>query len=159
MTPSLTLGAVAVAVGAAGAWTVQSWRYDAKISDIDRTHSAAIAQAQETHIKALENAREQSEKYQQDAHQAAADAAIRISAADRDLHRNRTELDRMRDAIRSRPVATCAMPNVATAASVEPADTVGNVLAECAAAIAELARAADGHASDAMMCFAAWPKK
>lgn len=158
MTPAVILGAVAAAIGAAGAWTVQSWRYEAKIADIQRAHTQAITTAQANHIAALEQAREQTIVYQQQAHQAAQEAAGRVAAADRDLRRNRGELDRLRDAIRARPVAACTVPDDSTSTSPEPADTVGDVLAECAATATELARAADGHASDAVKLSDAWPK-
>ena len=158
MTPAIILGAAAVAIGAAGAWTVQSWRYEAKIADIQRAHTQAVATAQAAHINALEQAREQTAKYQQNAHKAAADAASRVAAADVAMRRNRTELERLRDAIRTRPATACPMPDTSTAASAEPADTVGDVLGECAATVTELARAADGHASDAVMLRNAWPK-
>ena len=158
MTPAVILGAVAVAIGAAGAWTVQSWRYEAKIADIQRAHTQAVATAQAAHINALEQAREQTAKYQQNAHKAAADAASRVAAADVAMRRNRTELERLRDAIRTRPYDACAVPDTATAPSLEPADTVGNVLAECGAALTGMARAADGHVSDAVMLHDAWPK-
>ena len=156
---SAIAAAVGIAIGAAGAWTVQALRYESKIADIERTHIEAIAKAQATHIQALEQAREQTAKHLQDAHQAAEDAASRVAAADRDLRRNRTELERLRDAIRTRPTTACPMPNTATASSVESTDPIGDVLAECGAALTDMARAADGHASDAMMCRAAWPKK
>lgn len=158
MIPTIILGAAAIALGATGAWTLQSWRYEAQIADIKRTHAQAVAAAQSKHINALEQAREQTAKHQQQAHQAAADAASRVAAADRDLRRNRTELDRLRNAIRTRPATACTMPDVATATSPAPADTVGDVLGECGAALTELARAADGHASDAVMLRDAWPK-
>lgn len=158
MTPAVILGAVAAAIGAAGAWTVQSWRYEAQIADIQRAHAQAVAAAQAAHINALEAAREQTAKYQQNAHKAAQDAASRVAAADVAMRRNRTELERLRDAIRARPVAACAVPDDSTAASDEPADPVGDVLGECGTALADMARAADGHASDAVMLRNAWPK-
>lgn len=155
--PILVASGIAVIFGAAGAWTVQGWRYESRISDILRTHTQAAIAAQSTHIQALEQAREQTAKYQQDAHQAAADAASRVAAADRDLHRNRTELDRLRDAIRTRPATACTVPDTPTPASPSPVDAAGDILAECAAALADMARAADGHASDAVMCRSSWP--
>lgn len=158
MTSTIILGAVAVAIGAAGAWTVQSWRYEAQIADIKRTHAQAQAAAQATHIEALERAREKTAIYQANAHQAADDAASRVAAADRDLRRNRTELDRLRDAIRINHSTACAMPDTSTATSPEPADTVGDILGECGAALTDMARAADGHASDVKMMRDAWPK-
>lgn len=158
MTPALILGATAVALGAAGAWTVQAWRYEAKIADIQRAHAQAVATAQANHIQALEKASEQTIVYQQQAHQAAEDAASRVAAADVVMRRNRGELDRLRDAIRTRPAPACPMPDTATATSPKPADTIGDVLGECGTALTELARAADGHASDAVMMRNAWPK-
>ena len=158
MTPAVILAIATATVGGLGAWTVQSWRYEAKIADIQRAHAQAITTAQANHIAALEQAREQTIVYQRQAHQAAQDAANRVAAADRDLRRNRTELGRLRDAIRARPHAACAVPDDSTAPSLEPADTIGDVLAECAATATELARTADGHASDAVMLLNAWPK-
>lgn len=158
MTPTIILGAVAVAIGAAGAWTLQSWRYEAQIADIQRTHTQAVAASQAKHIQALEVAREQTAKYQQNAHKAAQDAASRVAAADRDLRRNRTELDRLRDAIRARPHVACAVPDDSTASSPVPADTIGELFGECGAALAELARASQGHAIDVVKLRDAWPK-
>lgn len=72
MTPTLILAIAATAVGAAGAWIVQSLRYDAKIADINLTHARAYAdqiatsardyrrwvdrqsQAEKTHIEFVE---------------------------------------------------------------------------------------------------------
>lgn len=43
MTPAaLILGAAAVAIGAAGAWTVQAWRYQGQVSQLKRGHEQAI---------------------------------------------------------------------------------------------------------------------
>lgn len=123
-----------------------------------RTHAQAAIAAQSTHIQALEHAREQTTKYQQDAHQAAADAASRVAAADRDLRRNRTELERLRDAIRARPATACPVPDTAAAARVEPADTIGELFEECGEALTELARATQGHAIDVVRIKKAWPK-
>ena len=158
MTPIIILAIATATVGVAGAWAVQSWRYEAQIADIQRAHAQAVATAQATHIAALEQAREQTAKYQQNAHKAAVDAAGRVAAADVALRRNRTELDRLRDAIRTRPATACPMPDTTTAPSAESADTLGDVLGECGAALADMARAADGHASDAVMLRNAWPK-
>lgn len=158
MTPAVILGAVAVAIGAAGTWTAQAWRYEAKIADIKRTHAQAVATAQAKHINALEYAREQTIVYQQQAHQAAQDAASRVAAADVAMRRNRGELDRLRDAIRTRHYEACTVPDTATAPSPKSADPIGDVLGECGAALTELARAADGHASDAVKLSDAWPK-
>lgn len=157
--PILVASGIAVIFGAAGAWTVQGWRYESRISDIQRTHAQAAIASQSTHIQALEQAREQTEKHMQDAHQAAQDAASRVAAADRDLRRNRTELDRLRDAIRARPATACAVPDIATPASPSPVDAAGDILGECAAALTDVARAADGHASDTQQLIDAWPKK
>lgn len=148
MTPYL-LAATAI-TSAAAAWTVQGWRYEGRIAELQRTHAEAAAQHQADYIKQLEEAREQIEKYQQRAQQAQDSATMRVAGADAALRRNRTELERLRDAISNRPDAVC-LPNTSADATTPPADPAGDILGECAAALTDMARAADGHASDVRM--------
>lgn len=157
MTPAIILSVASIAVGAAGAWTVQAWRYEAQIADIQRTHDQAVATAQAKHINALEQAREQTAKHQQQAHKAAEDAANRVAAADTAMRRNRDELGRLRDATKARASTLC-LPNTSTTSPAAPADTVGDVLGECGEALTDMARAADGHVSDVQMMRDAWPR-
>jgi hypothetical protein len=68
------------------------------------------------------------------------------------------ELDRLRNALR---VATRRdpVPGAAAAAADQPVATQAVVFLECAAAFTELARTADGHASDVETLEDSWPKK
>jgi hypothetical protein len=138
-------------VSAAAAWTMQDWRYSGQIAQLERDHITATAQRQADHIKALEIAHEQTIRHQQQAQQAQDDASVRMAGADAALRRNRGELERLRDAAaRSRPSAVC-LPDASTTATAQTADPVGDVLGECATAIVDVARAADGHVSDVKM--------
>lgn len=64
---------------------------------------------------------------------------------------------RLLDAIR-RATSKRDLPGTPAAASAEPANPVRDVLEACTAEVQELARAADGHASDAQTLSDAWPK-
>lgn len=129
---------------------MQDWRYSGKIAQIERDHTEATAQRQAAHIKALEIAREQTIKHQQQAQKSQDDASLRMAGADAALRRNRGELERLRDAINNRAAAV-RLPDSATTTRSETADAIGGILGECGAALADLARAADGHVSDIKM--------
>ena len=65
----------------------------------------------------------------------------------------RTELDRLRIAIKKRSAAVAASPASAVDYSIASADVFG----ECAAELTALAGKADGHASDLRTMIEAWP--
>ena len=67
------------------------------------------------------------------------------------------ERGRLLDAIR-RATSKRDLPGPAPAAGPEPANPIRDVLESCTAEVQELARAADGHASDAQALSEAWPK-
>ena len=65
----------------------------------------------------------------------------------------RTELDRLRIAIKKRSASVAASPASAVDYSIASADVFG----ECAAELTALAGKADGHASDLRTMIEAWP--
>lgn len=67
------------------------------------------------------------------------------------------ERGRLLDAIR-RATSKRDLPGTTAQAGPEPANPVRDVLESCTAEVQELARAADGHASDAQALSDAWPK-
>ena len=136
------------AIAATGAWQVQSWRYTGQIATIQAAQLEAVNTA-------TREARAQESKRFQGVQDAETAAKTRAQAARRDADAARTELDRLRDAIRT---STGGVPGESATACAERADTAGNVLGQCAAAYQELARAADAHASDARTLSEAWPK-
>jgi hypothetical protein len=88
----------------------------------------------------------------------AADAAKTREAVLRgDADGARTELDRLRHALR---VATRRDPVSGTTAPAadQPAATKTVVFLDCAAALTDMARAADGHASDTKTLIDSWPR-
>lgn len=86
------------------------------------------------------------------------DAKTREAGLRTDAGNALAELDRLRNALR---VATRRdpVPGAPAVAADQPAATQTVVFLECAAAFAELARAADGHASDVQTLEDSWPKR
>ena len=137
MTPGLIAG-VALAAAAAGfgaAWTVQGWRFDAQLERDRREHAQAVeraqAQARATEAEWASNARRAADAY--------ANNAARVRA---DADRARGELGRLRDALSA--ASTGAPASAACAAGgADGTANAGVVVGECAAALREVAQAAD----------------
>lgn len=139
---------VAIAVAAfVGGFTIQGWRMDSKIAEIETTNAAAVVKA--TTAVAEEATRLQGKK--DNALKAAQEQvrknAIAADAARIELHRVRVEADRATTAI---PTATCTSVR-------DYATTATAVFGECTVALEDMARKADGHAVDSKALRAAWP--
>ena len=140
--------ALAGALAFGGAWQVQAWRFDARISDIKTQHSDAIASSAKSALKLTEI-------YRENADAAVRKAEARAAQNKRDADSLRTELDGLRGDLadvpdRIRSATREAVDQYATAATV--------VFGECAARYSELAISATGHASDVQTLMDAWPK-
>ena len=130
-----------------GGFTIQGWRMDAKIAEIETTNAAAVVAA--TKAVAEEATRLQGKKDNalKIAQQQVRKNAIAADAARIELHRLRIEADRATAAI---PTATCtSVRNYATTATA--------VFGECTVALESMARKADGHAVDSKALRDAWP--
>lgn len=139
----------AVAIGFAGAWNVQAWRYDAQISKLNTQHAIAIADA---HQKALDDTiklqRTKDDAIEQAEQRATQNAAF-AAAARRDADGLRAQLASVPARIAS--ATDSAVREYANAASV--------VFDQCVRSYQELASAADGHANDARLMLEAWPRR
>ena len=135
---------IAASIAATGAWQVQNWRYGAKETEREQQKLVEVRQSAATAIRQLDNVLM--------AQNAGAARAIRLRS---DLDSARTELDRLRIALRAMP-----MPRTETSTSACPdrADPSRELLAQCAAELQDLAGKADRHANDALMLQQAWPK-
>ena len=148
---------VAGAVAATGAWQVQSWRYDARIAELQQQHAGAVAAAQ---AQALSAERKITGRYQG----ALNDARKRSIALQGAADGARDELDRLRDEARA-AIARARSASACTA-SPEPATARDDVLGACTATIealgrelVELAKDADRHVDDIKTLIQAWPKE
>ena len=137
--------ALVLIVGAA-AGAAAMYQVHVQIRNTDR-----IAQQRAT-LRAIEAAQAETTRLQERADHAQRKANQRIAANAAAAASARTELDRLRSAIASGAGApTCEAGTVA-------ADPARELLAQCAAAYQDLARKADGHASDAVNLYEAWPR-
>lgn len=144
------LAAAILAAALAGwcAWTVQAWRLGEQIATIKASQLEAVNTA-------TREARATESRRYQEVHDAQANATKRAQVARNDAAAARTELDRLRDAIRTRAVC---LPGDTAGSGAVGADTAGELQLECSAALVELARKADAHAGDALMLQSAWPR-
>ncbi len=154
MTPTqITLAiafAIGLATGAAGAWRWQSVRIAEKTLEL--THER-LDRANER-IGLQQAARATSDRLASQVIKAQNEAAARTAAIRRDADLNRTELERLRlasaDAVRAAAASLDACVN-----AVHAFDLIST---QCAARLVEVARDADGFASDSLTLQQAWPK-
>ncbi len=140
---------LAALIAFTGGWKVQGWRLGEQITQIKAAQLEAVntatREARATESRRFTNVQEA---------QNAATKRAQIARADAD--RARSELDRLRDAIRERPA--CNVPNDTTSTSTEPSSQRDNVLLECLSSYEALGRDADLWKNDALMLRDAWPK-
>ena len=142
MTPQIIIAAVIAATGFGAAWKIQDQRFDAK----EKTHAEQkLAQVQLSAAADIRRADNVILAQNQAAH--------RTGRLLRDLGSSRTELDRLRDTIRTMP-----RDDVTTCTSTESGSKRNDVLLECLASYEALARDADLWKNDALMLRDAWPK-
>lgn len=136
------------ALAAIAAWNVQAWRYDTQIAGIKAHHAAESAKAQ-ADVRAQELAFNQR---LQDAQNAATKRETKLRA---DAAAARRTADGLRGTIYE---FRASLPNAAPATVIARADSAAELLGACAARYADVAAAADAHASDALTLQRAWPK-
>jgi hypothetical protein len=115
------------------------------------TRTAASAAA----VKSAAEAASTTAQLTKDKDHAISQAAKRAQIHRADAAGARTELDRLRDTIATRPADAGANTCTAPSARTDPAP---ELLAECAAALADLAATADRLHSDRMTLWDAWPR-
>lgn len=129
-------------------WTVQGWRKQtlidglelAQARQLEAMHAQALADYQRMEV-VKDGAIKQAKKR-------AAQNAAAAAAATRTADGLRSDLASMSARIQSATSTTAA----------EYATTSAELLGECAAAVTDMAAAADGHATDALMMLEAWPR-
>lgn len=152
LNPRLWLAlAVAAALAVSHGWAYR--RGEAAVQarwDAERATQVKQQLEAEHEARRIENARETLVAAAQ------SDARKREAALRRDAERARSELDGLRNAANA--AATGGVSEDSLAACRHDAAALAGVLGELGAEAQELARAADGHASDVKMLIKAWPK-
>jgi hypothetical protein len=82
-------------------------------------------------------------------------SAVRAKTLQSDAGAVRDELERLRN---DTATARLQLPGSTSAACVAAADTTSQLLNYCAAALADVAAKADGHANDSLTMQQAWPR-
>ncbi len=139
---------VSAALAGWGAWTVQAWRLGEQIATIKAAQIEAVNAA-------TREARATESRRFLEVQNAQANATKRAQVARNDADSARTELSRLRDAIRTRPVC---LPGDTASAGPQRTDTAGVVLSECGQALTDLAATADRLHADRMMLLESWPR-
>lgn len=143
---------LAMLVGAGGAawgaWQVQEWRFDARISDIKTQHSDAIASSAKSALKLAEI-------YRENANAAVRKAEARSAQNKRDADSLRDELDGLRGDLATVPDR---IRNATREAVDQYAATASVVFDQCTRRYSEVAGAAQGHSVDVEALRDAWPK-
>ena len=143
----LLAAAAGAAIAASLAWSAQALRYDARIADLQAQHaSAAAAAAQEAQSISTQLQKSKDDAIAKAQERAAQNAAA-AAAARRTADGLRAQLASAHDDLASATHSAC----------IDYATAAGDVLAQCAAEVTDLAGKADGHATDAATCRAAWP--
>jgi len=140
---------LAAALAGTAVYKVQDWRYTGQIATIKAAQIEAVNAA-------TREARATESRRFKEVQDAQANATKRAQVARADSAAARTELDRLRDAIRARPA--CNVPGDTASAGNVGADTAGQLLAECSGAYQDLAATADRLHADRMMLLDAWPR-
>jgi len=139
---------LAAALAGTAVYKVQDWRYTGQIATIKAAQLEAVNTA-------TREARATESRRFLEVQNAQANATKRAQVARADSAAARTELDRLRDAIRDRPA--CVPGDTASASDVGT-DTAGQLLSECSGAYQDLAATADRLNADRLMLLEAWPK-
>jgi hypothetical protein len=126
-------------------------RWQGERADHANTHAAAAAAA----LQSAADAATTTAQLQKDKDHALTQAAKRAQANRLDADGARTELDGLRDAIAARPADPGANTCTTTPARTDPAR---ELLAECAAALTDLAATADRLHTDRLTLWDAWPR-
>jgi hypothetical protein len=140
--------AVAAAVAFAAGFTTNGWRLNAKIDSMVAEHSLAVQAA-------TEKAMQETTRLQKEKDDAIAKAQLQIQANAAAAASARRERDGLRDDLAASRVA---IASASISSLREHTSTLTTVFEQCSAELEEMARHADGHATDTVMLLNAWPK-
>lgn len=139
-----------ITAAAWGGWTANGWRIDRQIQQ-GKAEQAASDLYAEKENRTRERLRAQGVT------NAIADANARAADHRRAADRAGTELVGLRDALAAAQLQR-DLPGQSSPATGDHSAAIATVLSECGAELQALARAADGHANDALTLRMAWPK-
>ena len=128
-------------------FTIQGWRMDAVIADMETANAAALTIATSQSLEEATRLQGKKENALRFAQAQSRKNAVAADAARIELHRVRVEADRATTAI---PTATCASVR-------DYAATATTVFGECSVALEDMARKAGGHALDSKTLRDSWP--
>jgi hypothetical protein len=141
------LAAVAVAAFVSG-FTTNGWRLNGKIDNMVAEHSMAV-------MVATEKAAQETTRLQKEKDDAIAKAQLQIQANAAAAAAARRERDGLRDDLAASRVA---IANASIGSLRDHASALTTVFEQCAGQLEEMARIADGHATDTVMLLDAWPR-
>ena len=142
-------GIASAAIAFAGAWQVQGWRMDARLSELKTEYATAQARAvEQAHAETirLQSIKDNAEKL----------AAKRLTDMARAAAAVRVERDGLRDELAASRVQ---LPDASCEAVRGYAAAVSSVFGSCADRLESMAREAQGHASDSLKLQQSWPTK
>jgi hypothetical protein len=140
--------AVAAAVAFAAGFTTNGWRLNSKIDNMVAEHSMAV-------MVATEKAAQETTRLQKEKDDAIAKAQLQIQANAAAAAAARRERDGLRDDLAASRVA---IANASIGSLREHTSALTTVFEQCAGQLEEMARIADGHATDTVMLLDAWPR-
>lgn len=147
---------VSLALGGAGAWKLQEWRYEARLAEAERDRaSEAIAAANEL-TERVNTAREEERARFVKVQEAEREARKREQVQRAAAAAARAESDRLRDDLGA---LKSGLPGLTERAVRVYADSVSGLLGECAARYQSVADSAQGHAGDVILLLESWPKE
>jgi len=138
-----------LALGGWAGWQLQGWRLGLQAT------AEAVERGKAT-VRQLDRAAETTAQLQETKDHALTQATARATAHRRAADAARAELDGLRHELAQPGPAGHDQP--ACTATAERARTVAELFGQCAGALEDLARKADGHANDATALTEAWPR-
>jgi hypothetical protein len=154
MSLTLITHLAAAVVAAAGAWFFQDARMDAAVAEIRLEMAAAQVQAAGEKVQSVKQARTEEQTIAKTYQEALNAARTREALLRTEIDHLRHVSDGLRDQNADAARRLAAAPRGAV---LEYATALGAVFDDCRAAYADLAGAADGHASDVRTLREAWP--
>ena len=137
----IAAGVVGAIIASLGAWQVQDWRYNARISQMQEAHAVSLKNSTEA-ARAQEHALGAAKQKVEEAY------AIEKRKAAVAARSARIELDGLRNELYALSTTTLnAGANPATPARTNAGSVERRLLGECAAALLEVAEGADGLAA------------
>lgn len=138
---------LAVLVGL-GVYFFKDARHDAAVAKLQKDHATAVT-------KAVEEARADEQRYRKGVENALAQAQKRLVSERAAADRARLERDGLRHELAA---SRDKIPDATRDSLNQYAATLSGLFDQCAASYSDLARQAQGHASDVRTLTDAWPK-